>query len=77
MKVIRVQCFQNLANYRKPTSFLIKETYPLPPYSTVLGMIHAACGFTEYHPMKLSIQGTNKGTLPDLKKEVKEYYEGN
>lgn len=66
MKVIRVQCFQNLANYRKPTSFLIKETYPLPPYSTVLGMIHAACGFTEYHPMKLSIQGTNKGTLPDL-----------
>lgn len=66
MKVIRVQCFQNLANYCKPTSFLIKETYPLPPYSTVLGMIHAACGFTEYHPMKLSIQGTNKGTLPDL-----------
>lgn len=66
MKVIRVQCFQNLSNYRKPTSFLIKETYPLPPYSTVLGMIHAACGFTEYHPMKLSIQGTNKGTVPDL-----------
>lgn len=66
MKVIRVQSFQNLANYRKPTSFLIKETYPLPPYSTVIGMIHAACGFREYHSMKVSIQGTNKGIVPDL-----------
>jgi len=65
-KSIRVQCFQNLANYRKPSSFIIKETYPLPPYSTVLGMIHAACGFEEYHPMKLSIQGTNQGTISDL-----------
>ena len=42
-KAIRLQCFQNLANYRKPSSFIIKETFPLPPYSTVLGMIHAAC----------------------------------
>lgn len=65
-KVIRLQCFQNLANYRKPSSFIIKETYPLPPYSTVLGMIHAACGFQEYHPMQLSIQGTNKGTISEL-----------
>ena len=65
-KVIRLQCFQNLANYRKPSSFIIKETYPLPPYSTVLGMIHAACGFQEYHPMQLSIQGTNKGKISEL-----------
>ena len=43
-KAIRLQCFQNLVNYRKPSSFIIKETFPLPPYSTVLGMIHAACG---------------------------------
>ena len=50
-KAIRLQCFQNLVNYRKPSSFIIKETFPLPPYSTVLGMIHAACGYTEFHPM--------------------------
>ena len=56
-KAIRVQCFQNLVNYRKPSSFIIKETFPLPPYSTVLGMIHAACGYQEFHPMKLCIQG--------------------
>ena len=56
MRAIRIQCFQNLVNYRKPTSFLIKETYPLPPYSTVIGMVHAACGFEQYHPMQVSIQ---------------------
>lgn len=65
-RAIRVQCFQNLTNYRKPSSFIIKETYPLPPYSTILGMIHAACGFEEFHPMKISIQGTNQGTISDL-----------
>ena len=66
MKAIRLHCFQNLANYKKPSSFIIKETYPLPPYSTVIGMIHAACGFKRYHGMKLSIQGTNQGTISEL-----------
>ena len=65
-KAIRLQCFQNLVNYKKPSSFIIKETFPLPPYSTVLGMIHAACGFTTFHPMRLSIQGTNQGTVSEL-----------
>ena len=65
-KAIRLQCFQNLVNYRIPSSFIIKETFPLPPYSTVLGMIHAACGYTEFHPMKLCIQGTNSGTVSEL-----------
>ena len=65
-RAIRVKCFQNLVNYKKPSSFIIKETFPLPPYSTVLGMIHAACGYTEFHPMKLCIQGPNSGTVSEL-----------
>lgn len=67
-KAIRVECFQNLANYRKPSSFIIKESYPLPPYSTVLGMIHTACGYPrgEFHPMKISIQGKNAGSVSEL-----------
>ena len=65
-RAIRIKCFQNLVNYKKPSSFIIKETFPLPPYSTVLGMIHAACGYTEFHPMKLCIQGTNSGTISEL-----------
>lgn len=66
VKAIRFQCYQSLANYRKPSSFIVKETYPLPPYSTVKGMIHAACGFKELHRMKLSIQGTNRGTISEV-----------
>lgn len=67
-KAIRVECFQNLVNYRKPSSLIIKESFPLPPYSTVLGMIHRACGYPngEFHPMKVSIQGTNAGSVSEL-----------
>ncbi len=65
-RAIRVECFQNLVNYRKPSSFIIKESYPLPPYSTVLGMIHAICGYSEFHSMKISIQGKNTGSVSEL-----------
>ncbi len=65
-RAIRVECFQNLVNYRKPSSFIIKESYPLPPYSTVLGMIHTVCGYNEFHSMKISIQGKNAGSVSEL-----------
>lgn len=57
MKAIRIIGYQNLVNYRKPMNFAYRETYPLPPYSSVIGMIHATCGFKEYHPMRVSVQG--------------------
>ena len=66
MKVIRLTIKQNLANYRKPLNYQIKESYPLPPYSTIIGMIHKACGFTEYHPMKISIQGNTNRSISDI-----------
>ncbi len=65
-KSIRVKLSQQLANYRKPASFLIKESYPLAPYSSVIGMIHFACDFKEYHPMKLCIQGEYGSDVADL-----------
>lgn len=67
-RAIRIECEQNLVNYRKPSSFIIKESYPLPPYSTVLGMIHRACGYPsgEFHSMKISIQGRNTGSVSEL-----------
>lgn len=57
-----------MPNYRKPASFMIKETYPLPPYSSIIGMIHTACGWTSkgsYHQMKVSVQGTYASTVSD------------
>lgn len=65
-KAIRVICKQELVNYKKPTSLLIKETYPLPPYSTVIGMIHKACDFQEYHDMQISIQGKIGAHISDM-----------
>ena len=66
MKAIRLKIFQNLVNYKLPASFQLKETYPLPPYSTVIGMVHNACEFTEYVPMKVSVQGKYHSKVNDL-----------
>lgn len=32
-------------------------TYPLPPFSTIIGALHSICNYTEYHRMDISIQG--------------------
>lgn len=59
MKAILVETYQQTAHFRKPVTFEIKETYPLPPYSTVIGAIHSMCGLTEYVDMDISIQGVS------------------
>ncbi len=66
MKAIRVRLRQNMVNYKKPTSFQLKETYPLPPFSTVIGMVHSLCGYTEYKPMQVSVQGKHFSKVNDL-----------
>lgn len=54
---IRFILHQSSANYRKPETYENKMTYPLPPFSTVIGAIHKACGYTSTHKMDVSIQG--------------------
>ncbi len=58
MKAIRLVLTQNKAHYRKEETITNKMTYPLPPFSTVIGALHNACGYRKYHPMDLSIQGS-------------------
>lgn len=58
MRALRIIIAQSKAHYRKEETVDNKMTYPLPPFSTVIGAIHRACNFREYHPMDLSIQGT-------------------
>lgn len=59
MKILRMKLFQETACYKKPFAFKVAETYPLPPYSTVIGMVHkilkAECG--EYYDVNVSVQG--------------------
>jgi len=57
VKALRIVLKQNSANYRKEETIENKMTYPLPPISTVIGALHNACGYTEYKPMDISIQG--------------------
>ncbi|MFK4784617.1 CRISPR-associated protein Cas5 [Fusobacterium sp. MFO224] len=57
MKAIRLVLTQNKAHYRKEETITNKMTYPLPPFSTIIGAIHNACGYKNYHDMDLSIQG--------------------
>ncbi len=65
LRAVRVFARQQMPNYRKPASFLIKESYPLPPYSSVIGLVHNMCGWSEYHPMRVSIQGCSASTVND------------
>ena len=62
MEAVRLKLRQATANYRREETVDNKMTYPLPPFSTVIGALHKACGYREYHPMDLSIQG-NYGAL--------------
>lgn len=57
MKAVRVILSQDMVNYKFPNSFQLKESYPLPPYSTIIGMVHHLCRYDVYHPMKVSVQG--------------------
>ncbi len=59
MKILKLKLYQETACYKKPFATKIAETYPLPPYSTVIGMFHKILQAQpgEYFPMNVSIQG--------------------
>lgn len=61
MKAIRIKFFQTTASFKLPTwNGTILPTYPLPPYSTVIGMIHTLCQWDITHKIKLSLTCNNK-----------------
>lgn len=68
MKALRLKLFQETACYKKPLAFKVSETYPLPPYSTVKGMLHSVINAKEFTPMKISIQGTYDTLMVDYQK---------
>lgn len=63
---VKINLYQNMVNYKTPTSFQLKESYPLPPPSTVIGMVHYICGFKEYQNMKVSVQGEYFSKINDF-----------
>lgn len=68
MKALRLKAYQETACYTRPFANKVTETYPLPPYSTVKGMIHAVLGAMELIPFELSIQGEYDTIFSDYRK---------
>ena len=61
MKGIKVKFYQKTASFKEPImNGSILTTHPLPPYSTVIGMIHKLCQWEETHRIKLSLVCTNE-----------------
>lgn len=58
MKGIKLVGHMEMAQFKiHPWAGALERTYPLPPYSTVIGMAHSLCGWKEYHPMLVSVAG--------------------
>ncbi|HOQ12540.1 MAG TPA: type I-B CRISPR-associated protein Cas5b [Spirochaetota bacterium] len=65
MAVLRLIIYQPQAHYRIPFTFQRRHTYPIPPYSTVLGFLCNACGIDDQNnelysiikELKISISG--------------------
>jgi len=64
-KTIVFELFQPFAQYRNPFTFYYAQTYPLPPKSTIIGMLQNACndwygnryGMEKWWNLKVSVHG--------------------
>lgn len=58
MKTVLVEGYMESAHFNIPGWCGKRElTYPLPPFSTVIGMVHNLCGWEKYHKMNVSVSG--------------------
>jgi len=62
--ILFVEIFQPFAQYRNPFTFYYAQTYPLPPKSTIIGMLQNACNDwygnnqeKDWEGLKVSIHG--------------------
>ncbi|MEM3374260.1 MAG: CRISPR-associated protein Cas5, partial [Candidatus Woesearchaeota archaeon] len=63
-QTIYLEIFQPFAQYRNPFTFYYAQSFPLPPKSTVIGMLQNACddwyghkNLEEWKNLKVSIHG--------------------
>ncbi|MGC9079943.1 MAG: type I-B CRISPR-associated protein Cas5b [Nanopusillaceae archaeon] len=63
-KTLFLKIFQPFAQYRNPFTFYYAQTYPLPPKSTIIGMLQNACDdwygnkkLEEWWNLKVSVHG--------------------
>ena len=65
MKVLKIKIYQPTAHYRMPFTYQRRHTYPIPPYSTVIGFLCNLLGidyqgnelYEELQNCRLSVSG--------------------
>jgi len=66
MECLKFELFSPCATFKTPFSFKGIETYPLPPYSTIIGLLYTAVGRKwKGENFKLSVQGDYESIFRD------------
>ena len=77
-KTLYIEIFQPFAQYRNPFTFYYAQSYPLPPRSTIIGMLQNACN-KYYNPkfwkLKVSIHGGFESIFWNYQQLIKGYIE--
>lgn len=61
MKAVRINLYQQTAQFRIPMfTGKVHTTFLLPPYSTIIGMVHCLCEWNTTHAIKVSVTCTNE-----------------
>lgn len=61
MKAVRIKFHQDTAQFRNPLmNGKNRTTFPLPPYSTMIGMVHRLCKWDTTHTINVSVMCTNE-----------------
>ena len=67
MKAVMIQGHMDTARFSIPGwNGKRGETYPLPPFSTVTGMVHFLCRWDSWHDMKISVSGNGVMNKPEI-----------
>ncbi|MBX6380694.1 MAG: type I-B CRISPR-associated protein Cas5 [Thermoflavifilum aggregans] len=69
MYFLRLQIYQPQAHYRIPFTYQRRHTYPIPPYSTVIGFLCNVLGIDD--PVKTVKIGNNSVVLYEQLKKIK------
>ncbi|GAB6065978.1 type I-B CRISPR-associated protein Cas5b [Aquifex pyrophilus] len=66
MRVLKFELFSPCATFKTPFSIKGVETYPLPPYSTIIGLLYTALGRKwKGERFRLSVQGNHESVFRD------------
>lgn len=72
MKAVLIESYLEMAQFKPPICHgTLELTYPLPPFSTVIGMVHRLCRWKTYHPMDVSVCGSGHPNNHTIEKRWK------